>query len=210
MKDESSILNWTDEQILEAARQLRVAYQLKRTLRYASTRDHENHSESVAEHVFGLFYLAQYFLPLEDPEKKLDVEKLYRILLFHDFGEITHGDFPYHIKTKEHEKQEREDAKIVFASLPALIQQPAIEAWQDFDQQQSPEAKFASALDKIEPAFELMDPISEKSLKRTKFTYGQHMKKKLTVTEGFPIMRKFVEVLGEDMRKRKVFWEEDN
>jgi 5'-deoxynucleotidase YfbR-like HD superfamily hydrolase len=95
------------------------------------------HSESVAEHVFGLFFLAQYFLPLEDPDGNLDREKLYRIFIYHDFGEIIHGDVPYHLKTEEHERQEREDAEKVFATLPATIQTIAKESWQDYEDKQS-------------------------------------------------------------------------
>jgi len=50
------------------------------TKRYATKRDFDTHSESVAEHVFALFFLAQYFLPLEDTRHVLNVEKLYKIL----------------------------------------------------------------------------------------------------------------------------------
>ncbi len=209
MNNQLPTIDWSDEQIMEAAKQLKVGYKLKRTLRYASERDENIHTESVAEHVFALFYLAQYFLPIEDPEKKLDVEKLYRMLIFHDFGEITHGDIPYHIKTEAHEKQERIDAKEVFASLPPHIQKDAFDVWHEYEERQTPEAKFANALDKIEPMFELLDPVSETSLKRTKFTYDVHMGKKLKAMEHFPIMLKFVKVVSGEMNSRGVFWKEE-
>lgn len=199
----------SDEQIMDIVRQLRVAYQLKRTLRYSTTRDFNEHSESVAEHVFALFFLAQYFLPLEDPEKKLDVEKLYRIILFHDFGEITHGDVPYHWKTIEHQAQEEEDAKAVFASLPSQLATIAEESWRTYEDRSSPEAQFAYALDKIEPIFELFDPVNEKTLKRVKFTYKDHIERKHKATENYPVLRKFIDVTSKDMLTRKVFWEEE-
>ncbi len=187
-------------------RQLQVAYKLKRTLRYNTKRDFTAHSESVAEHVFSLFFLAQYFLPLEDPNRLLDVERLYQVMLFHDFGEITHGDTPYHLKTKEHEEQERKDALAIFASFPQPLAQIAHDSWSSYEARQGPEARFAYALDKVEPLFELLDPVNEKTLKRTRFSYQDSVGKKMRATEEFPIMRKFVEVAHRDMLNRSVFW----
>src|SRR5258708_4718209 len=103
----------SEEKILKIVMQMRVGYKMKRTLRYATERDFTVHSESVAEHVFALIFLAQYFLRVEKSVKKVDRVKLYEILLFHDFGEILNGDIPYHLKSKAHEKAERADAKKV-------------------------------------------------------------------------------------------------
>lgn len=167
------------------------------------------HSESVAEHVFALFFLAQYFLPLEDTRRVLNVEKLYKILLFHDFGEITNGDIPYHLKTEEDERREQKAAKAIFASLPAPMRRDAYESWKEYEQKKSPEARFANALDKTEPLFELLEPINEHSIKRLKFTYLDHISKKIPATEDFPIMRKFVDVASRDMLKRDIFWTPD-
>jgi len=206
MKNVTPIPEQTDEQIMAIIRQLQVAYKLKRTLRYDTKRDFTTHSESVAEHVFSLFFLAQYFLPLEDPNRMLNVERLYKIMLFHDFGEITHGDIPYHIKTKEHEEQERKDAEEIFSSFPQPLAQTAYDSWSFYQEQKSPEARFAYALDKVEPLFELLDSVNEETLKRTKFSYQDSAGKKMRATEGFPTMRKFVEVAQRDMLSRGVFW----
>jgi len=81
------------------------------------------------------------------------------------------------------------------------------ERWEEYEDRKTSEARFVYALDKIEPAFELFDPVSEKSLKRTKFTYEQHMGKKKVATEGFPVMWKFMEAIAADMKERGVFWE---
>lgn len=201
------ILAAPNEKIIEIARQLRTAYKLKRTIRYAGSRDQSIHGESVAEHVFALLFLAQYFLPLEDPNRKLSKEKIYETLLFHDFGEIVNGDIPYHIKTANDKAQEMVDAKMVFKSLPEPINVLGHERWEEYENQTTPEARFVYALDKIEPAFELFDPVSERSLKRTKFTYDQHMGRKKEATKEFPVMWKFVEAISADMKDRGVFWE---
>ncbi len=202
----TDILTCSDAEILKIADQLCVGYRLKQTLRYAGTRDFATHGESVAEHVFALLYLAQYFLPLEDPEGVLDVIKVHQILLFHDFGEMVNGDIPYHLKTKEHEAQERVDAEKVFASLPPEVVRIGHESWREYDERSSPEACFGCALDKIEPLFELRDPTNERSMRRLKFTYQAHIEKKLRATENFPVMRRFVDAMSNDMLARDVFW----
>src|ERR1700761_6535087 len=147
MEPEASTVSQSDEEIMKIVRKLRVGYKLKRTLRYGTTRDFNVHLESVAEHIFSLFFLMEYFLPLEDPAHTLNVERIYRMLLFHDFGEIIHGDIPYHQKTPAHEVREREDARVVFASLPPLMGQAAYVSWQEYELRISPEARFANALD---------------------------------------------------------------
>ncbi len=200
------ILNKSDTEILAIARQLRVAYGLKRTLRYATKRDENEHSESVAEHVFALMFLAEFFLPLEEANESFDVRKLHQILLFHDFGEIKHGDLPYHWKTEEDKKKEIEAAVEIFQSLPASMREESFARWSEYEKRESDEARFAYALDKVEPLFELMDPVNEQSMKRLKFSYEDHIGVKRRATEAFPVMRKFVEVITHSMVNREVFW----
>ena len=206
MLNKLPVSEWSDEQVLEEGRALRVAYQLKRTLRYNTRRDLTVHSESVAEHKFALFFLSEYFLPLEDPTGKLDYRTVHRIILYHDFPEIPHGDVPYLLKTPALEERERAAAAGVFASLPPSMQQLAQESWEAYERRESPEALFVYALDKIEPVFELFDPVNEQTPIRLHQTYESHMGKKLLATKNYPCMRKFVEVMSEDMLRRGVFW----
>jgi len=178
--------NLSDKQILSITKKLRIAYKLKRTLRYGTKRNFKVHSESVAEHVFALFFLAEYFIQHEKIGPTLNIEKLHRILLFHDFGEIKNGDIPYHQKTAAHEARERKDAKNTFKALPKPLQDIGYLSWSEFEYNKSPEAHFAHALDKIEPLFELHDPVSERSMKRLKFTYRMNIDKKRPAMKDFP------------------------
>lgn len=206
MRTALQLADFTDQFVMEEAQKLRGPYALKRTMRYASTRDHTVHSESVAEHVFGLLYLAQCFLPLEDPDRLMDWVKVSSIILYHDFGEMVHGDVPYHRKTMEHEERERTAAVEVFGGLPELIGTVGYAYWRDYEGRMSPEARFVYALDKVEPIFELWDPVNELSMKRLCFSYEQHIGKKFRATEHFPVMRRFVEAMTADMILRRVFW----
>ncbi len=200
------LVDFTDEYVMRTVSELRTGYQLKRTMRYASTRDSTVHAESVAEHVFALLYLAHYFLPLEDPEGLLDVVDVHRLMLFHDFPEIAHGDVPYNLETAVTRGREQAAAPHVFAALPPLLAGDGYLAWQDYETGRTPEARFVNALDKIEPLFELFDPVNETSLKRLRFTYETHFRKKYSSAINFPVMRRFVEVMSADMLRRGVFW----
>lgn len=202
----SELLQLPDAGIMQIVRQLRAGYGLKRTLRYQTARDRSVHSESVAEHVFALHYLAQYFALVERLPQPLDMLAVHRLITFHDFGEIINGDKPYHLKTAEDEERERRDAAQVFASLPMELGALAKRSWEEYERQEGIEARFVCALDKIEPIFELLDEINERSLKRLKFTWEDHINKKRQATRDFPVMRRFVEVTGAHMRARGVFW----
>lgn len=204
----SKILSLSDVEIMQIARQLRSGYQLKRTLRYATMRDFAQHSESVGEHVFALLLLTEYFLPLEDPTGVLSYEKICRQILYHDFPEIKHGDVPYHLKTQALEDREREAAQEVFDSLPSKMAAIGYTCWAEYEARNTGEARFVYALDKIEPLFELMDSVNEKSMKRLTFTYTDHIVRKRKATDTFPVMRRFVEVVSNDMLARSVFWPE--
>lgn len=208
MNPGESLLEKSDAEILAIAHQLRVAYGMKRTIRYGATRDPELHAESVAEHVFALIFLATYFLPLEAVGPSLDKAKLYEILLYHDFGEIIHGDAVTYYKTKEHAEREKLAAKEVFASLPASLQEVAHERWRAYEEHTCPEAYFAHALDKVEPLFELLDPVNERSVKRLKTTYTMHITHKLHEVEAYPVMKRFTNVISNDMKEHGVFWPE--
>lgn len=200
------ILEAPDAEIVALAERLHSAYAMKKTLRYATTRDMSVHSESVAEHVFALLYLAEFFLPLEFEEGEIDVLKLHRLLIFHDFGEIIHGDVVSHLKTAAHEAQEAEDARKVFAGLPEPLGENAQKSWDEYEANESNEAQFAYALDKIEPVFEMLDEVNAKSMKRLKVTKRTHFSKKIPSVARFPVMAKFTHVLGEELDRRGIFW----
>lgn len=65
-------LKSSDKEVLEEMERIRVMYTLKHTMRYQSVRNHDEHSESVAEHLFSMQLIAHYFLALEDPAETLD------------------------------------------------------------------------------------------------------------------------------------------
>lgn len=59
----------SDEFVLSETGKIQYLYGLKHETRYIVERNEDVASESVAEHVYALHILADYFLPLEDIER---------------------------------------------------------------------------------------------------------------------------------------------
>ena len=182
-------LESSDREVLDEMEKIRVLYMLKRTLRYSSVRDHSTHSESVAEHIFAMEVVAQYFLPLEDSRGKLDRIRIPELILFHELGEIETGDILFHRKNDAHRAEERQAAERVAKKLPVSLQNIAIERLREFDACGTPEARFADAIDKVEPIFEMYDESVLPAFRSLHITRHMAVNGKREATEKYPYMR---------------------
>ena len=185
-------LESSDAEVLEEMQKLRVLYKLKKTLRYATKRP-EEHSESVAEHLFAMQVLVQYFLPLEDKEGKLDRVRINELIIFHELGEVETGDIVFHRKNDDHRKEEALAAQRVAKQLPESLRQTALDRSREFDECATPEATFAAAIDKLEPVFELFEEKELAAFNRLHITRDIAVGNKRAATEQFPHMRKFLD-----------------
>lgn len=104
--------------------------------------------ESVAEHSFGVALLAWFLADQYFPE--LDRDKLLRMSLIHDFGEIYAGDITPVDPVSEDEKYNMEYCSIykVLDKLPNGKEYISI--WEEFESQDSPESVFIKQIDKLE------------------------------------------------------------
>lgn len=57
------------------------------------------HTESVAEHIYGMHILSSYFIKLEDVSNKWDYNKIQQLITWHDADEIETGYVITHRKT---------------------------------------------------------------------------------------------------------------
>ncbi len=83
----------------------------------------------------------------------MDASRVIRMLLVHDLVEIDAGDtFAYDEQARQ-DKKEREQAAAerVFGLLPADQAAAFRGLWEEFEDRQTPEARFAAALDRIQP-----------------------------------------------------------
>ena len=85
--------------------------------------------ESVAEHSFGVALLAMFLADSYAPD--LDLQKILKLALIHDFGEIYAGDIVPQDQVSPQKKHELEKRSVhqVFKTLPHG--ETYIEAWQN-------------------------------------------------------------------------------
>ena len=126
---------------------LRKAERLKDTLRSAYTTS--GRTESVAEHTWRLTLLAVTFA---DELPDIDLLKLLKICILHDLGEAVNGDIPAPLQSAMASKaaQERDDFLSLVEALPDAVSSEFISLWDEYEAGQSPEARVAKALDKLE------------------------------------------------------------
>ena len=106
--------------------------------------------ENSAEHSW---HIALYALVLaEHAETQLDVTKVIKMLLLHDLVEIDAGDAPVFgaHDTEALELQEAQAADRIFGLLPEDQASQFRAIWDEFEANETPEAKFAKPLATIQ------------------------------------------------------------
>ncbi|WP_394151440.1 HD family hydrolase [Vibrio maritimus] len=124
---------------------------LKSVLRRTRVRSAEGRLENSAEHSWHVAMMA--LLMQEHANEPVEITKVVKMLLLHDIVEIDAGDtFVYDAQaSKEQEEKELAAAHRLFGMLPQDQGQELFDVWQEFELAQSPEAKFAKALDRLVP-----------------------------------------------------------
>jgi putative hydrolase of HD superfamily len=104
--------------------------------------------ESVADHAFGVATLALLLADEHFPE--LDRDKLLRMALLHEFGEIDAGDLTPGdgVPLDEKRRREAESVKRVLGDLPNGRRY--IELWREYAEGRSAEARFLREVDRLE------------------------------------------------------------
>lgn len=107
--------------------------------------------ENDAEHSWHLAMMALVLSDYSDAE--IDLLKVIKMVLIHDIVEIDAGDTFLYDQNKNHDNTEAElkSAERIFGILPEKQAAEFIEIWKEFEMGDSPEAKFARSLDKLEP-----------------------------------------------------------
>jgi putative hydrolase of HD superfamily len=126
---------------------LRAAERLKTVMRSGWTSAGEQ--ESVAEHTWRLGLMA---MVLYGQTPGVDLARLLKMCLIHDLGEAIGGDVPAPAQQGSPAKadQERRDLLQLIAPLPPALRQEIVELWDDYEAAESPEARIAKGLDKLE------------------------------------------------------------
>jgi putative hydrolase of HD superfamily len=108
--------------------------------------------ENSAEHSWHIAIMAIVLQGFSD-EPSIDIFKVVKMLLIHDLVEIDVGDTFLYDAESNVLKEEREiaAAKRVFGLLPEKIGAELHRLWEEFEGMATPEAKYARALDSLQP-----------------------------------------------------------
>ena len=141
-----------EEKLKNSMRFYMLATQLKYKIRSGWDNSHWNVSkdrvESIAEHVYGTCILA---LSIDSEFKtNLDINKVIKMLVLHEVGEVIIGDItPFdNITSEEKMKKEHEAMREVIGDL--VNQEEFLSLLFEFDEKKTKEAIFAHHCDKLE------------------------------------------------------------
>lgn len=124
---------------------------LKSVLRRTRVVSAEKRLENSAEHSWHVALMA--LLLEEHANEPVDITKVVKMLLLHDVVEIDAGDtFVYDVQaSKDQAERELKAAHRLFGLLPKEQGDELLALWLEFEEAQTPEAKFGKALDRLIP-----------------------------------------------------------
>ncbi len=150
---------------------LKITEKLKCNTRHSWTSN--GRRESVAEHSFQLMVLAW---SVKDEFPDLNMEKVMKMCLFHDFGEAITGDIPSFEKTEKDENIEEEAVFKALEILPEEQRKELIKLFEEMNDLNTKEAKLYKALDKMEAVIQHNEASLETWIPleyELQFTYGE-------------------------------------
>ena len=108
-------------------------------------------NENDAEHAWHMAIMA--YLLKEYSNEPVDIAKVMLMCLIHDIVEIDAGDtYAYDPEAKKTQKVREEAAKErIFSILPEEQKKELTALFDEFEEFQTPEAKFARAMDNLQP-----------------------------------------------------------
>ncbi len=106
--------------------------------------------ENSAEHSWHVCLSA---LMLKDfANEPVNIERVIKMLLIHDLGEIDAGDtIIYASETNELKSEEAVGIKRILSILPDGMEDEFIELWYEFEAGETADARFAKAVDRVPP-----------------------------------------------------------
>lgn len=123
---------------------------LKNVVRQSALVD-RSRQENDSEHSWHIAVMA--FLLADYANSDIDILKVLKMTLIHDLVEIDAGDtFAYdEVNARTQNDRETKAAKRVFGLLPGDQREELYSLWNEFESKSTPEARFAVAVDKLQP-----------------------------------------------------------
>lgn len=126
------------------------AEKLKTITRHSWLSD-SNRQESVAEHSWMLALIAMTIF--DSIDIVLDKLKVMKMVIIHDLAEAVTGDIPtFEVSERQSDKyeNERKALETITSDLPPATSDEFMQLWLEMEANETPEAKLAQCLDKIE------------------------------------------------------------
>ena len=103
--------------------------------------------ESVAEHSWRLSVMAML---CADEYPEIDINKVIKMCLVHDFGEAVTGDIPAFLKNEKDDAEEEIAVQNILSMLPDDYKNELSELFAEMNELKTDEAKLFKALDNLE------------------------------------------------------------
>jgi putative hydrolases of HD superfamily len=154
--------------------------------------------ENSAEHSWHLAMMAAALAEHAPPGT--DIGRVTAMVLLHDIVEIDAGDLFAYADAEQQERQdlaERAAAVRIFALLPADQAAALAGLWEEFTERHTPEARFARALDRLQPMLENL-AVGGGTWQEHGITADQVLAKVALIEDGSPELGSFATDLVRD------------
>ena len=163
--------------------------------------------ENDSEHAWHMAIMA--ILLAEHAEEPIDVLHTVYMLLVHDLVEIDAGDTYAYDASAHRDKRAREEAAAdrIFNLLPPDQAKKLRDIWEEFEAGETPEARFANSLDKIQPLI-LNAASGGKSWQEHQVAVPQIYKRNEHTAEGSEALWKYGERIIRENQKSGTLYSE--
>ena len=159
-------------------------------LRRTTLIDRSRHENS-AEHSWHIALMA--VLLSEHAKEEVDLLRVVKMLLVHDLVEIDAGDtFCYDAAANlDKEERERAAAARLFALLPPDQGAELWALWEEFEAMATPEARYAAALDRMQPILHNLETEGV-SWQKHGIRKGQVLERNRPIDAGAPALWEYI------------------
>ena len=171
---------------------------LRRTILTDRSRE-ENSAEHSWHIAMAVFLFSEYA-----QDQNIDWYRVVKMLLVHDLVEIDAGDtYCYdHQSRKDQAQREQKAAERIFKILPLDQSISFRELWDEFENRETPESKYANALDRFQPF--LQNYATKGQIwQKNNITRRQVKDRMQPVLDGAPLLWNLVELLIDDAVQKK-------
>jgi putative hydrolase of HD superfamily len=171
---------------------------LRRTILTDRSRE-ENSAEHSWHIAMAVFLFSEYA-----QDQNIDWYRVIKMLLVHDLVEIDAGDtYCYdHQSRKDQAQREQKAAERIFKILPLDQSRSFRELWDEFENRETPESKYANALDRFQPF--LQNYATKGQIwQKNNITRRQVKDRMQPLFDGAPLLWNLVELLIDDAVQKK-------